>query len=358
MDSLANYGSDDDYDDSSDEQSKDCHQVGPNKRDPQIKQSTRLENQADANYEEVQMDLSEVRIFQQESTDGSRNGRDNRDKGSGDEKRKNSPYDDRSRENCRNRRGDDRYRDRSRSRERKDEDKMRERKDDRYGSKSDRYSRDYKRDSYRDRKSRRSSSRDKRRSSSRDRRRSTSRERRFSRSPKRDRSRRSRSRSRGRYGGPQRRYGYPKNNSSRNESSETSTDNQGGSRFFMPGITGKYRDQIEKRKLLWQKKEPQKQQETDHGQGQSTSPASTSTRVTKIWEATTFAQDQDGKVASKFKRLMGIKGQPDAAPVPPVDIIKKQEEMFSSMEQQYEVARTATHTMRGVGLGFSSNYPR
>lgn len=37
-----------------------------------------------------------------------------------------------------------------------------------------------------------------------------------------------------------------------------------------------------------------------------------------------------------------------------VDGLKQQEEMFSSMEQQYEVARTATHTMRGVGLGFSS----
>lgn len=55
---------------------------------------------------------------------------------------------------------------------------------------------------------------------------------------------------------------------------------------------------------------------------------------------------------------MGIKGQTEAAPVAPGDIIKKQEEMFSSMEQQYEVARTATHTMRGVGLGFSSSYPR
>lgn len=55
---------------------------------------------------------------------------------------------------------------------------------------------------------------------------------------------------------------------------------------------------------------------------------------------------------------MGIKGQTEAAPVAPGDIIKKQEEMFSPMEQQYEVARTATHTMRGVGLGFSSSYPR
>lgn len=58
-------------------------------------------------------------------------------------------------------------------------------------------------------------------------------------------------------------------------------------------------------------------------------------------------------MASKFKRLMGIKGQTDAN-TSTTDVLKKQEEMFSSMEQQYEVARTATHTMRGVGLGFGS----
>ncbi|XP_044763604.1 arginine/serine-rich coiled-coil protein 2 isoform X2 [Coccinella septempunctata] len=355
MDSLANYGSDDDYEDSSDEQQKDWPKGGINKKDSHTKQPHRSENQADANYEEVQMDLSE------ESNDGSRNGKDSRDKSSGDERRRSSPSDDKYREDHRSRRGENRYRDRSRSRDKRDEDRTRDKKDDRYGSKTDRYSRDYRRDSYRDRKSRRSTSRERRRSSSRERKRSSSRERRYSRSPKRDRSRRSRSRSRsrGRYGGPPRRYGYPKSNGSRNEASETSADNQSGKdRFFMPGITGKYRDQIEKRKLLWQKKDPSKQQDAAPAQGQSAPPPASTSRVTKIWEATTFAQDQDGKVASKFKRLMGIKGQTDTAPVPPVDIIKKQEEMFSSMEQQYEVARTATHTMRGVGLGFSSNYPR
>ena len=60
-----------------------------------------------------------------------------------------------------------------------------------------------------------------------------------------------------------------------------------------------------------------------------------------------------GKVASKFKRLMGIRGNTEASGQG-VDVLRKQEEMFSSMEQQYEVARTATHTMRGVGLGFGS----
>lgn len=35
-----------------------------------------------------------------------------------------------------------------------------------------------------------------------------------------------------------------------------------------------------------------------------------------------------------------------------VDPIKKQEELFQAMQAQYDVARVATHTMRGVGLGF------
>lgn len=61
------------------------------------------------------------------------------------------------------------------------------------------------------------------------------------------------------------------------------------SRFFMPGITGRFRDQIEKRKLLWQKKEPEKKVEKIEPVASSTS------RNTKVWEAVNFAQDQDGK---------------------------------------------------------------
>lgn len=51
---------------------------------------------------------------------------------------------------------------------------------------------------------------------------------------------------------------------------------------------------------------------------------------------------------------MGIKGEAKDVAKPGIDSLKKQEEMFNSMEAQYEVARTATHTMRGVGLGFGS----
>lgn len=122
----------------------------------------------------------------------------------------------------------------------------------------------------------------------------------------------------------------------------------------------RYAEQIQKRRLLWQKKDG------DTSTSTSTSASTTTTvneqkktTMGRVWEQTTFAQDSDGKVASKFKRLMGIKETPTNSGKDCKDILKKQEEMFSSMEQQYEVARTATHTMRGVGLGFGSfQYPR
>lgn len=85
--------------------------------------------------------------------------------------------------------------------------------------------------------------------------------------------------------------------------------------------------------------------------------------TTNTWVGTTFTHDQDGKVTAKFKRLMGIKEDVPipAAPGAKPDILKKQEEMFQNMEQQYEVARATTHTQRGVGLGYSSGsfpFPR
>jgi len=118
----------------------------------------------------------------------------------------------------------------------------------------------------------------------------------------------------------------------------------------------KYAEQIQKRKLLW----GNKQNNNVVKKIEEAKPAVTTTNKTAtIWQSTKFG-DQDGKVTAKFKRLMGIKdseigvdnqisqqGQSK-------DIIKKQEEMFNSMESQYEVARMATHTHRGLGLGFGT----
>lgn len=63
-------------------------------------------------------------------------------------------------------------------------------------------------------------------------------------------------------------------------------------------------------------------------------------------------------------RLMGIKSAPksgdaDGDTATAVEKhgpdVKSRQAMFSSMEQQYEVARQVTHTMRSVGLGFCSH---
>nr|SVE85913.1 EOG090X0LFN [Daphnia pulicaria] len=128
--------------------------------------------------------------------------------------------------------------------------------------------------------------------------------------------------------------------------------------FYNPAAVNpmKYAQQIQKRKLLWANKE-------------KTEPPTTA----KLWEATAFTQDQDGKMTAKFKRLMGIKNDPseggagpsqaveDRQPESSVDVLKKQQELFASLDQQYQVARATTHTQRGLGLGFgssSSSYPR
>lgn len=61
---------------------------------------------------------------------------------------------------------------------------------------------------------------------------------------------------------------------------------------------------------------------------------------------------------------MGIKEDlpaPQVASGAKPEILKKQEEMFNNMEQQYEVARATTHTQRGVGLGYATSgyqFPR
>lgn len=105
----------------------------------------------------------------------------------------------------------------------------------------------------------------------------------------------------------------------------------------------RYAEQLQKRKLLWGSKKTEEKQVT----------------TTNKWETAKFSQDTDGKVQSKFLRLMGMKDAPppaeqQATDKGPADLSRKQDEMFSSMEQQYEVARQVTHTMRGMGLGFGS----
>jgi len=400
MESLIGYGSDDDYEEVS--QPK--------------KQSS---SQADANYEEVQMDLSEESNdstkletrrhssdhyhsknkdthserecgekdkYKRSSEDKykSEHGRYSpkyqesrkedkyRDRNRNDEERskdrddKNKDYKkDRGRDD-KNKSRDDRSRDSRRSRE--DQEKYNRDGQEKYNRDGqEKYNRDGQEKYNRDGRSYDShNNKEERRS-----RRSSSRERHRSRSPRRSdyRSKRSSSRDRTRTG-YSKRYDRTSSKMDRLEKLgielNTSNPGYGGpssqaycsdkdqekDRFFMPGITGRFTEQIQRRKLLWQKKD--NKAETSVAEATSTTPTTTVQSGGKVWQNTTFAQDTDGKVANKFKRLMGIRGNEAEGAKPPNDNLKKQEEMFTSMEAQYEVARTATHTMRGVGLGFGS----
>lgn len=128
----------------------------------------------------------------------------------------------------------------------------------------------------------------------------------------------------------------------------------------------KYAEQIQKRKLLWAGNKDKQPQAVAATSSTSTDTAAPSTA--KLWQSTAFAQDQDGKVTAKFKRLMGIKEPPpeqqqqqnsseSTEQVSP-EVLKRQQELFQQLDQQYQVARATTHTQRGLGLGFSSSYPR
>ncbi|XP_051528819.1 arginine/serine-rich coiled-coil protein 2-like isoform X2 [Myxocyprinus asiaticus] len=103
----------------------------------------------------------------------------------------------------------------------------------------------------------------------------------------------------------------------------------------------KFAEQEKKRKMLWQgKKEGEKSQ------------------TAELWEKLNFG-NKDQNV--KFRKLMGIKGEEEgsssgAANEEGLKTLQQQEEMFRNLDVQYEMARSQTHTQRGMGLGFSSSF--
>lgn len=110
----------------------------------------------------------------------------------------------------------------------------------------------------------------------------------------------------------------------------------------------KYAEQLKKRKLLWSKNK-----EIPEGDKEVESKAQ--------WTSTSFASDQDGKMAAKFRKLMGIKEEDKMLLLDNVDLSKlteeqrqRQEELFMQLDREYAFARMTTHTHRGIGLGFQS----
>ncbi|XP_058850469.1 arginine/serine-rich coiled-coil protein 2-like isoform X4 [Acipenser ruthenus] len=80
-------------------------------------------------------------------------------------------------------------------------------------------------------------------------------------------------------------------------------------------------------------------------------------QTAELWEKLNFG-NKDQNV--KFRKLMGIKGE-DEIPAPTITdeeglrTLKQQEEVFRNLDVQYEMARSQTHTQRGMGLGFGSS---
>ncbi|KAG7200007.1 hypothetical protein KM043_014429 [Ampulex compressa] len=299
------------------------------------------------------------------------------------DKGRRSSHDDRRQRDTGHKDSKDQKRSRDDDRKSRDEDKRKEKSslgssrdektDDREKTDKDHHHREDRRDRNRDRSDRerrRDRDRDRDRRHSRDERpKDRHREERSSYHKEKDRTR-SRSRSRDRAPPPFRLMSY-REEKGRNKlaqleklgielkapEGETTTPGvQSEQNYYNPLATatqGKYAEQIQKRKLLWANKSKQ-----EEGKGTSTAASTANT-----WVGTTFTHDQDGKVTAKFKRLMGIKGDLPTASTTGTkpDILKKQEEMFNNMEQQYEVARATTHTQRGVGLGYATGgyqFPR
>lgn len=141
-------------------------------------------------------------------------------------------------------------------------------------------------------------------------------------------------------------------------------------KYYNPAAVNplKYAEQVQKRKLLWARTPKDKEKGPENQ-----------------WEGTHFSTDQDGKMAAKFRKLMGMKpedgygesqqgsqgavassthnsaggsggggGGGSSGGVASDDRKKQQEELFTRLDKEYEFARMTTHTHRGVGLGFQS----
>lgn len=116
----------------------------------------------------------------------------------------------------------------------------------------------------------------------------------------------------------------------------------------------KYAEQLKKRKLLWSKAPKEATTETEQ-------PDVKAVQSVAQWTGSSFAADSDGKVAAKFRKLMGIKEEDKMLLTDSVDISKlseeqrrRQDELFQQLDKEYAFARMTTHTHRGIGLGFQS----
>jgi hypothetical protein len=106
--------------------------------------------------------------------------------------------------------------------------------------------------------------------------------------------------------------------------------------FYNPNVVNPhiYAEQERKRKLLWSKAKDNE-----------------NTSTTIVGKA--IVESQDEKTAQKFRKLMGIKDE-TLVTSSTNDLNKMQQKTFDVLDKEYQFARMATHTHRGMGLGFLS----
>ena len=130
-------------------------------------------------------------------------------------------------------------------------------------------------------------------------------------------------------------------------------------RYIKPGAVNplSYAEQMQKRKQLWAKPAASAPAEDKPVEAKTEVPTTTTVPAAKSggsynnWESTNFGND---KANEKFRRLMGIKGDPK--PVSSSDTTSDQSnynKIMNDLDKNYEVARQQTHRNRGMGMGFS-----
>lgn len=134
-------------------------------------------------------------------------------------------------------------------------------------------------------------------------------------------------------------------------------------KYYNPAAVNplKYAEQVQKRKLLWSKKT----EDNPAVPGTSSLPEDpqpsaqpkSSNNPEKVWNATKFNEHDTDE---KFRKLMGIREhRSEGGDLQEVEKLteeqrRRQEELFSQLDREYAFARMATHTHRGIGLGFQS----
>lgn len=124
------------------------------------------------------------------------------------------------------------------------------------------------------------------------------------------------------------------------------------SNLVIPGLSNQRQKQEEKKKLLWGNAA---QQKVGHNISYSDNLFSPRSQVKSPWEGLQFSNNNQ---TEKFRKLMGIKSTTDCSSGNNEETLdKKQEKIFQDLQEQYTMARMATHSQaKGAGLGSFSRH--